>query len=404
MKLIPAFTLSIIAFSLLQLLMCSNTSDANKRNASISVEERTDTSLRAFQNFVDSATKFIYEYDSLKYILGKNKKTSDSINAAQKEVTQQLIQAENYNLAVICTGDTSKKAVSRTKEQLKEIHLKIFLLQQNKDKLTVETARLAQEKTGTESQLSAREEDWQKLSKKLAVFTSRINGPVQLVFMGKKYKLFIADTKTNDLYIHNNPKGAYTFTKFKETVQKNLQTGPLMITNGGMFTGSHAPQGLLICNSKMLAPIDSIFEKKEGNFYLYPNGVLVMDSIKGYQVLETREYIKEYIVNKKIPAYATQSGPMLVYDGRVHERFTPGSANQNIRNGAGIIAKDRVIFAISEQPVNFYEMALLYRYVFSCSDALYLDGAISKMYLEGDKKMPDGEFGPMIAILKKMKK
>ena len=51
-----------------------------------------------------------------------------------------------------------------------------------------------------------------------------------------------------------------------------------------------------------------------------------------------------------------------------------------MRSGIGV-SDDSVIFAISEQPVNFYEFATFFRDVLNCSSALYLDGVISRMYL-----------------------
>jgi uncharacterized protein YigE (DUF2233 family) len=167
-----------------------------------------------------------------------------------------------------------------------------------------------------------------------------------------------------------------------------------------MYNNNYSPQGLLITNGKATGLLDSATTKKDGNFYLYPNGVFVADGADGYQVLETKEYMQAWLHKKKIPAFATQSGPMLVHNGQVHAGFTPGSTNLNIRSGAGVASKEKVVFIISEQAVNFYDMALLYRYVFNCPNALYLDGAISKMYVEGDKDIPGGDFGPMIAVLK----
>jgi uncharacterized protein YigE (DUF2233 family) len=75
---------------------------------------------------------------------------------------------------------------------------------------------------------------------------------------------------------------------------------------------------------------------------------------------------------------ATQAGPMLVIAGQVHPAFREGSSNRFIRCGVGIAPNQSVIFAISDQPVNFHDFAILFREHLGCRDALCLDGAISR--------------------------
>jgi uncharacterized protein YigE (DUF2233 family) len=72
---------------------------------------------------------------------------------------------------------------------------------------------------------------------------------------------------------------------------------------------------------------------------------------------------------------------MLVTKGKIHPRFASASANKTIRSGVWIIDEDKIVFIISGQPVNFYDFATLFKEKFGCRNALYLDCAISKMYL-----------------------
>jgi uncharacterized protein YigE (DUF2233 family) len=44
----------------------------------------------------------------------------------------------------------------------------------------------------------------------------------------------------------------------------------------------------------------------------------------------------------------------------------------------------KVVFAVSETPVNFHTFARLFRDVLGCRDALYLDGSISEFYVDGE--------------------
>jgi uncharacterized protein YigE (DUF2233 family) len=109
-----------------------------------------------------------------------------------------------------------------------------------------------------------------------------------------------------------------------------------------------------------------------------PNGVFLLSYSGNPLILPSEDYFK--IDNKKIKL-ATQSGPLLVHNGEIHPNFNEGSASKFIRNGIGVIDKDTVVFAISNEPVNFYDFALLFKSRLNCQSALYLDGGISKMYL-----------------------
>ncbi|MCE3260121.1 MAG: hypothetical protein K0S12_1762, partial [Bacteroidetes bacterium] len=98
--------------------------------------------------------------------------------------------------------------------------------------------------------------------------------------------------------------------------------------------------------------------------------------------------------------YATQSGPMLVINGKLHPDFREGSKNLNIRNGVGILPDGKILFAISKVPVNFFDFAMYFKKK-GCKNALYLDGFVSRAYLpEKDWQQTDGDFGVIIAVTK----
>ncbi len=99
--------------------------------------------------------------------------------------------------------------------------------------------------------------------------------------------------------------------------------------------------------------------------------------------------------------HATQSGPMLLIAGEVHPRFIEGSEYTNIRNGVGTSASgDRVVFAIADDAVNFYDFALLFRDHLGLSDALYFDGKISRLYAPGIGRNDAGlRMGPIVGVL-----
>ena len=81
---------------------------------------------------------------------------------------------------------------------------------------------------------------------------------------------------------------------------------------------------------------------------------------------------------------------MLVIDGQIHPKFKAGFENLNIRSGVGVLGPNKVVFVISNSMVNFYDFAGLFRDHFKCANALYLDGAISEMYLPELGRLQDG--------------
>ncbi|MCM2474702.1 hypothetical protein HGO38_14570 [Rhizobium sp. CG5] len=164
-------------------------------------------------------------------------------------------------------------------------------------------------------------------------------------------------------------------------------------SNGGMYHDDLSPVGLFVEHGIERQPIST--SGGWGNFHLLPNGVFFLkDGRAG--VLETQAYLKA----KVAPDFATQSGPMLVIDGKVHPRFLPDSDSLKRRNAVGVDAEGQVFFAISQDAVRFYDFALLFRDALHCANALYLDGTISSVMI-AERNRRDNAFrlGPMIAVI-----
>ena len=161
--------------------------------------------------------------------------------------------------------------------------------------------------------------------------------------------------------------------------------------NGGMYKENNVPLGLYIENSKVLSPLNKA--NANGNFYLKPNGIFYITADNKPVICTTANFKN----NGKIK-YATQSGPMLVIDGQIHPAFKKGSTNVNARNGVGIMPDGKVVFAMSKQPINFYDFAEYFKNL-GCKNALYLDGFVSRTYLpEKNWVQTDGNFGVMIGV------
>ena len=184
-------------------------------------------------------------------------------------------------------------------------------------------------------------------------------------------------------------KNYYNFLSLKKDIESKGKK-LVFAMNGGMFKKDYSPQGLYIENGKLLSKIDTI-QKAYGNFYMQPNGVFYITKTKKAFVVETVKF-----VNKDIK-YATQSGPILLINGKIHSKFKKESKSLNIRNGVGILPSGKIIFAMSKEKINFHTFANYFKSL-GCKNALYLDGYVSKTYLPSENWNDlDGNFGVIIA-------
>jgi len=180
-----------------------------------------------------------------------------------------------------------------------------------------------------------------------------------------------------------------------ETLRAGLAQAGETLTfamNAGMFHPDFSPVGLLVIDGRPLAPINRA--SGFGNFFLQPNGVFLVDE-GGARVLPTHEY------RNATPTIATQSGPMLVDRGLIPDlaAFRPNSDSRFVRNGVCAPTPLSVAFVISEQPVNFFEFAQVFRDHLGCRDALYLDGSISSLYAPQLRRADHhAKLGPIFAV------
>ncbi len=198
----------------------------------------------------------------------------------------------------------------------------------------------------------------------------------------KKYFVCEVDPKKYKIETFNKNEADHSIHTF-QTIY-NLRKDLVFAINGGMYQEDLSPLGLLIVNNKTIRKVNTV-KNAHGNFYMEPNGIFLLDKQNKPQVVTTDDYL-----NKTFEArIATQSGPMLVTNGSINSNFTDGSANLHIRNGVGINDNGHVVFVISEERVNFYDLAHLFKNYLKCDNALYLDGFVSQYFspqLQGTPK------------------
>ncbi len=165
--------------------------------------------------------------------------------------------------------------------------------------------------------------------------------------------------------------------------------------NGGMYDKDRLPIGLYVESGRTLKEANTA--NGHGNFHLKPNGVFYTEG-KMAAVLET----ERYLALKPRAEIATQSGPMLVIDGRIHPKFSEDGSSRKLRNGVGVRNGNTVIFAISDAPVTFGEFAHLFKDALSCPNALFLDGSVSSLYAPSlDRSDGLAPMGPIIGAVER---
>ena len=140
--------------------------------------------------------------------------------------------------------------------------------------------------------------------------------------------------------------------------------------NGGMFTPNNAPLGLYIEQGRRLHPLNK--HKGTGNFAIPPGGIFALFRDRHAEIIPLDNYDPDPQI-----AYATQSAPLLVIDGKINDAFQRRSGNLKVRNGVCVLANGKLILSMSKGPVSFYDFAAHFQKA-GCKNALYLDGAISQ--------------------------
>jgi uncharacterized protein YigE (DUF2233 family) len=213
-----------------------------------------------------------------------------------------------------------------------------------------------------------------------------------VVFENARYTVCQVDVRRMDLALYSAAPDGTPFGSFSSLMEFLGQHGRKLVfaMNAGMYDRDLRPIGLYVENGVRTKRANT--RDGPGNFHLKPNGVFYIDGGKT-GVLETVAYLKSGLM----PQFATQSGPMLVIDGRIHPKFGATSASYKRRNGVGVTDEHTAVFAISDDPVTFYDFARLFRDEIGARNALFFDGTISSLYYQGRS---DGLFplGPMVAV------
>ncbi len=217
-------------------------------------------------------------------------------------------------------------------------------------------------------------------------------------YNGNNYSVCEVDLESEQLalflYAPDGTPYGYFNTLDKALGEQGKTLGFAM--NAGMYHEDRAPVGHYLEDGKELQRV--ISSDGPGNFGLLPNGILCLRDGRS-DVIETNRFLSEAPECRS----ATQSGPMLVIDGKLHPKFLKNGTSRYVRNGVGTSADGKkAYFAISNQAVNFHDFGVLFRDHLKLPNALYFDGNVSRLRAPelGRNDLGFSPLGPIIGVVK----
>ena len=162
--------------------------------------------------------------------------------------------------------------------------------------------------------------------------------------------------------------------------------------NGGMYGDDLKAIGYYVENGERLAELNR--GEGDGNFYMKPNGVF-FGTGGAWQVLGSNTFFNT--VGDR-PQFGTQSGPLLVVDGKLHPEIQDNGPSRAIRNGVGVDSAGKAHFVISDAPISFGQLARYFRDEVKVANALYLDGQVSSLWDPATGRQDQGRVGPIIVV------
>jgi uncharacterized protein YigE (DUF2233 family) len=218
-------------------------------------------------------------------------------------------------------------------------------------------------------------------------------------FEGTPFTLCDADPARHDIALLGRGADGVPMRDFAGVPARLGKTLPRLAfaMNAGMFGVTGDPIGLYVEDGRQLVRLNRR-SASGGNFYKPPPNGVFYGTAKGWHLATSADFAAH---RPAALSFATQSGPMLVIKGAINPGFDTNGVSLNIRNGVGIAGNGHAVFAISDAPVSFGRFARLFRRL-GCADALYFDGAVSRLWVPAMGRKDSGaKIGPIVVVLQK---
>ena len=192
------------------------------------------------------------------------------------------------------------------------------------------------------------------------------------------------------------PSGEAPYRSLTAFSRQRGENGVAFAMNAGMYDDEGEPIGYFVEGSERLETLNTA--DGEGNFHLKPNGVFY-GTAGEWHVRTTEDFLAN--VTER-PEFGTQSGPMLVIDGKLHPEITQDGPSRLVRNAVGVDGQGRAHFVISNAPISFGKLARFYRDELKTPNALFLDGNVSQLWNPATDRLDTGApIGPIVVVEKK---
>ncbi len=170
----------------------------------------------------------------------------------------------------------------------------------------------------------------------------------QRQFDHQSFRIVRIDLRHDPLSLHwRDPSNDQPYGSIESLRQWGQAHGRklLFAANAGIYDRQAAPLGLFVEQGKTRVPLNLAHgNPAAGNFSLQPNGVFAIYPDGHAAVRRSTDFKADQTPVR----WATQSGPMLLIDGRINPQFEGGSDSVKWRSGVCASSPHQVVFAVSE--------------------------------------------------------
>ncbi|MCL6682348.1 phosphodiester glycosidase family protein [Sphingomonas alba] len=204
----------------------------------------------------------------------------------------------------------------------------------------------------------------------------------------------VCDNKGGEVKLFAAGKNEVPARSFSDLMRKVDPTRVAFAMNAGMFDEQGRPIGYAVADGRELHKLN--LRDGPGNFHLKPNGVFIV-GCGGGAMISPSDAIPAF---RCAPHLMTQSGPMLVIQGKLHPKLQADGQSRLIRNGVGV-RDGKAVFVISKSAVSLGKFARFFRDELKTPDALYFDGSVSSLWDPANGRQDShSELGPIVVAFK----
>lgn len=209
----------------------------------------------------------------------------------------------------------------------------------------------------------------------------------------------IADPAQHRIAMANAPAGGLPYGSLPAFAKSRDAAAIAFAMNGGAYGDNLKALGYYVEGGERLSEFNrgDAPERNTSNFFMKPNGVF-FGTGGAWRVLSTEAF---YARVADRPEFGTQSGPMLVIEGKLHPEIQDNGPSRAIRNGVGVDAKGMAHFVISDAPISFGQLARFFRDELKTPNALYLDGKVSALWDPARGRLDQARNGPIVVVTKR---